>query len=198
MRRRGGGNRRASPVNVRSAAFSPILRTTAFLTVFALLQLLYGAAAGTGVERFVIDQMTVRPAAWFIDLVNPSVQVQPSGPRLRAPGGGIGVLPGCEGADVAFLLMAAMAVAPIRGRQRLIGALVGTVLVFVLNQARVVSLFYAFRIDGSVFELLHGIVAPLMVIIGAGAFFVLWLQWSDACLGSIDQRLRGSTTGRAP
>jgi exosortase family protein XrtM len=151
-------------------------RVVFFLALFATLQLLYGSAKGTWVERLVIDQATVQTAAWLINTLDPAIGVQASGSRLRAPGGGINVLNGCEGTDMAFLMIAAMLVAPQSWRARVAGLLVGTGLVFVLNQARVVTLFYAFRTDKVLFDTLHGIVAPLLLIIGAAAFFMIWLH----------------------
>lgn len=151
-------------------------RAVAFVVLFALMQTLYGAARGTWIERLVIDQLTVQTAAWLIDVADSSVGVEPAGPRLRAPGGGINVLNGCEGTEVLFLMACAMLVAPQSMRARLTGLLVGGAVVFVLNQARVVALFYAFRSDKVVFDMLHGTVAPLLLIIAAAAFFVLWLN----------------------
>lgn len=151
-------------------------RLALFLVLFASLQGLYGAAKDTWLERLVIDRVTVQTAAWLIDAVDPSVGVEPVGPRLRAPGGGINVLGGCEGTEVVFLMIAAMLVAPLSWRARLIGLLAGTAFVFVLNQARVIALFYAFRADKALFDMLHGIVAPLLLIIAAASFFVVWLQ----------------------
>lgn len=156
-------------------------RLAFFLAVFILLQGLYGAAKGTWVERLVIDRATVQTAAWLIDKVDPSVEVAPVGPRLSAPGGGINILNGCEGTEVAFLMVAAMLVAPLSLRARLCGLLVGTLVVFVLNQARVVALFYAFRSDKALFDMLHGIVAPLLLIIATAAFFVIWLDRYAIC-----------------
>ncbi len=100
--------------------------------------------------------------------------VRAEGPRLAAPGGGLVVLAGCEGVDVLLLLTAAMAVAPIPWRARLAGLAAGALLTFVLNQVRVVGLFYAFRMDRELFSMLHGVVAPLAMAVLAGAFFVLW------------------------
>lgn len=151
-------------------------RAAAFVALFALLQTLYGAARGTWVERLVIDQMTVQTAAWLIDAAAPSVGVTAEGSRLRAPGGGINVINGCEGVDVAFLMACAMLVAPQSMRARLGGLLVGSAVVFMLNQARVVGLFYAFRNDRALFDMLHGVLAPLLLIIAAGGFFVVWLN----------------------
>jgi exosortase/archaeosortase family protein len=151
-------------------------RLVFFLAVFATLQGLYEAAKGSWVERLVIDHATVQTAAWLIDTVDPSVGVTPAGPRLRAPGGGINILNGCEGTEAVFLMIAAMLVAPLPLRARLGGLLAGTLVVFVLNQARVVALFYAFRSDKAVFDMLHGIVGPLLLIITAAAFFVIWLN----------------------
>lgn len=147
-----------------------------FLAAFASLQGLYEAAKGSWVERLVIDHATVQTAAWLIDTVDPSVGVTPAGPRLRAPGGGINILNGCEGTEAAFLMIAAMLVAPLSLRARLGGLLAGTLVVFVLNQARVVALFYAFRSDKAVFDMLHGVVGPLLLIVAAAAFFVIWLN----------------------
>lgn len=151
-------------------------RLVFFLAAFASLQGLYEAAKGSWVERLVIDHATVQTAAWLIDTVDPAVGVTPAGPRLRAPGGGINILNGCEGTEAAFLMIAAMLVAPLSLRARLGGLLAGTLVVFVLNQARVVALFYAFRSDKAVFDMLHGVVAPLLLIVAAAAFFVIWLN----------------------
>ena len=151
-------------------------RLVFFLAAFAALQGLYETAKGTWVERLIIDYATVQTAAWLIDTLDPSVGVEPVGPRLRAPGGGLNILNGCEGTEAAFLMIAAMLVAPLSLRARLGGLLAGTLVVFVLNQARVVALFYAFRSDKAVFDMLHGIVAPLLLIVAAAAFFVVWLN----------------------
>jgi exosortase/archaeosortase family protein len=152
-----------------------IWRIVAFLAIFAGLQSLYGAAKGTWVERFVIDRATVKTAAWIIDKADPQVMVQPVGTRLRAPGGGINILNGCEGMDMLCLVIAAMLVAPLAWKAKLAGVVAGTCFIFVLNQARIVALFYSFRANTAVFEMLHGLVAPLILITAAGIFFTLWL-----------------------
>ncbi len=120
-------------------------RLAVFLGIFAALQGIYGAAKGGWFEHLVIDRLTVQSAALVIDYASPELGVEPSGSRLKAPGGGINVLNGCEGMDVVFLITAAMLVAPISWRARLLGILCGTLVVLVLNQARVIALFYAFR-----------------------------------------------------
>lgn len=151
-------------------------RMFGFLLAFGVLQGLYTAGRGGWVERLVIDQITVKPAAWLISLVDSQILVRANGRELSAPGGGIVVLNGCEGTEVLFLLIAAMLTAPLTLRARLAGMLVGAAVVYILNQARVISLFYAFRADKALFEVMHGIVAPMLLIVAAAAFFVLWLQ----------------------
>lgn len=147
-----------------------------FLGSFMLLQWAWSEARGTWVERLVIDQMTVKTAAWLIDTLDPAIGVQAVGSRLKAAGGGLNILNGCEGTEVAFLLACAMLVAPMAWRARLLGLAVGCLLVFVLNQGRVLALFYAFRADRTLFDALHGIIAPLLLILAASAFFLAWLN----------------------
>ncbi len=153
-------------------------RTTIFLAVFALLQGWYSTAArDTWIERMVIDQVTVQSAASLIQSFDPSVGVQPVGPRLHAPGGGINVINGCEGIDVMFLMIAAMLVAPIPMKARLAGMVLGILVTLGLNQIRVIGLFYAYRMDRGVFDMLHGVVAPMLLIVAVAGYFLFWLNW---------------------
>lgn len=153
-------------------------RTAIFLAVFALLQGWYNTAArDTWIERMVIDQITVQSAARLIQSFDPSVGVQPVGSRLHAPRGGINVINGCEGIDVMFLLIAAMLVAPIPMKARLAGMALGILVTLGLNQIRVIGLFYAYRMDRSVFDMLHGVVAPMLLIVAVAGYFLFWLNW---------------------
>jgi exosortase/archaeosortase family protein len=154
-----------------------LARTILYLVIFAALQSLYATTQGTWVEHLVIDRMTVGTAARLIDALDPALGVTADGSRLRAPGGGINILNGCEGTEVVFLLASAMLVAPMTWRRRLLGVAVGTTLVFALNQLRVLTLFYAFRSDRALFDTLHGFVAPLVLIAVTGAFFMVWVEY---------------------
>ena len=151
------------------------LQALLFGTVFFVLQAGYGALRDTWVERLVIDTLTVKTAAWSIRTLTPDVAAEAVGSRLKAPGGGINIINGCEGTEVLFLLYAAFASALLPWRARLTGALAGTALVFLLNQGRVLALFYAYRSDKALFDLLHGTVAPLLLIALSALFFLFWL-----------------------
>ncbi|MCA3130248.1 MAG: archaeosortase/exosortase family protein [Rhodocyclaceae bacterium] len=165
----------ATTARARTGDRPVVLRLMLFLALFASLQGLYGAARGGWVERLFIDHATVQSAAWLIHVADPAVHVRAVGSRVVAPGGGINVLNGCEGADVVFLMIAAMFVAPLPLRARITGILAGVAVVFVLNQARVIALFYASRGDKAAFEWLHGVAGPLVLVTVSAAFFALWL-----------------------
>jgi hypothetical protein len=47
--------------------------------------------------------------------------------------------------------------------------------VFGLNQVRIVALFFANRADRELFALLHGTVAPLLMVAAVALFFTAWM-----------------------
>ena len=151
------------------------LRLAVFAAGFALMQHLYARAAGGALETFIVHHLTVGTAAAILDWADPALGVTARGSRLTAPGGGINVLNGCEGTDVAFLLLSAFLVAPIAWRRRFLGVAVGLALLFVLNQIRVIALFHTVRSAREWFDVLHGTVAPLVLVAATGAFFALWI-----------------------
>ncbi|WP_290906022.1 exosortase/archaeosortase family protein [Aquabacterium sp.] len=154
---------------------APIWRVAlVFLLALAALQGGWSALRGSAAERAVIDQATVGTAVALVNRLTPEVAAQAKGSRIQAAGGGINVLNGCEGTEVLFLLWAALLAAPLSWRWRLQGALLGALWVFALNQLRLLALFYSYRDDRPLFNLLHGLVAPGLLV-AATLLFVAWV-----------------------
>ena len=158
---------------------SLLWRALAFALVFMALQAGWETARGSWLERLWVHELTVRSATVVINLLTPSVQAVPQAARIVAPGGGLNVLFGCEGTDAVFLLTAALLVFSLPMRLRLTGLLIGLVWVFVLNQLRIVALFYAFRSSSGLFDLLHTTAAPLLMVVLTGLFFHLWMEHAN-------------------
>ncbi len=152
-----------------------LVRAFAFVLTFMALQAGWEAARGSWLERLWVHDLTVSSATLLINQLTPEVHAVAKGARITAPGGGLNVLFGCEGTDAVFLLTAALLVFPMSVRARFTGLLAGLVWVFALNQVRIVALFYAFRADAGLFDLLHTAAAPLLMVVLTGLFFHLWL-----------------------
>ena len=65
--------------------------------------------------------------------------------------------------------------APIAWSARGTGVLLGIVLVLAVNQARILSLFYAASVSHHLFDTLHETVAPIAVILVVAGYFYGWL-----------------------
>jgi exosortase/archaeosortase family protein len=153
-------------------------RLLAFLLLFAVLYFALAQAWNAGLSRWVIDFGTVQPAAWLARQLCGDESIVADGSRLASARASVNVLFGCEGTDVSLLLVAAMLAAPATWRDRALGLLAGLCFVFVVNQARLLALFFALRDRRSWFGPLHGLVAPLAVVVAVSAFFLGWLRWT--------------------
>jgi len=154
---------------------SPLRRALIFAAIFGVLQLGWQALSGTVVHRAVVDGATVGVAALLVNALTPAVHAAAVGTTVHAMGGGLNIINGCDGTETWFLLCAALAVAPLKWRARVVGLALGSMLVFVVNQLRILALFYANRNDPEVFNLLHAIVGPIVVILAVASFFYVWM-----------------------
>lgn len=157
----------------------PLRILVLFLVVFLVLQQAWGLCRDTPVERLFIDQITARPAAWAIDLIRPGHGVEARGHSLVSSRGRLNILNGCEGLEALFLLAAAFVAYPFTLRARLLGLGLGIVLIFALNQARIVALWFAFLNDRALFGMLHGTVLPLALVAACLAYFLAFIARHD-------------------
>ncbi len=150
-----------------------------FLACFLVLELAYYASRDTVVERMLIDDATVSPSAALINAINPAESVRAEGHRLVSPTVRLSVLNGCEGTETILLLIAAIIASAARWKHKLIGVLLGTALVYVVNQGRIAGLYYALRYDKLLFDMIHGYIGPTLIVIIAGLFFLWWVNHSQ-------------------
>jgi len=152
-----------------------VVQAFLFILVFTLLQVGWLLVRDHSFGYFIRGEITVKPAVTLINWLSPQIKAIALGNQIIAPGGGLVVKLGCEGVEALFMLIAAIVTAPLSRSAMLKGILLGTLFVYVFNQARMLTLFYAFRADKPLFQLLHGTIAPLALIALAALFFHWWL-----------------------
>lgn len=151
-----------------------------FLILLFGFQMLYQTSRGTAFEHLWIDDMTVQPSAHLITWLTPDEGVVAQGHRLLSPYVRLSVLNGCEGTEVILLLTAALLALRLDWQRKLLGIILGGLLVYTANQLRIITLYYCLRFDRTLFDILHGTVAPIAVILIAALFFFYWVSHGTA------------------
>ncbi len=167
---------RAQDSAIRAGYRRSLVFVALFLVYFFALQLGYSHAHDGAFARFFIETMTVKPSVWTINLLTPQEAVTAQAHRLVSPQARLSVLNGCEGVEAMFMLGAAILAFAASWRHKIMGAVLGLTLVYGLNQARIVSLYYLWRFDRDGFNVLHGVIGPTLIIVGSSLFFLWWAQ----------------------
>lgn len=161
---------------------SPWRSVILFTLVFVLLQWAWIASRASWIERLVVHEATAPPAAALVRFITPEIPAKAVAASIKAPGGGLNILNGCEGTEVMFLLMAAFAAVRMPWKHRAVTLPLGIGFVFVINQARILALFYAYRADRALFDTLHTAVLPALLVALAAGYFYAALHYSQSRL----------------
>jgi len=170
----GGGSAEQAPANRTPRPLWRIVLI--FVLVFGIEQFGWNAAKGGVVEWAVIHVGTVLPATAAVTLITPGIEARAQGASIKAPGGGLNILNGCDGMEVMFLLVAAFLAIRMDLKARLVGLVLGIGLVFMANQVRILALFYAFRADRALFDVLHTTVLPVVLVSIVALYFYAFLH----------------------
>lgn len=146
-----------------------------FISVFLLLEFAWERSRGTAIERVVIDHVTVVPAAWWLNRLWPEQVVSAVGHSLVASTARLNILNGCEGLEIYFLLAAAFLSYPLSIGRRVLGIGGGALLIYILNQLRILALWQVQRTQPDLFGWLHGMIFPLLFLAISFVFFLSFL-----------------------
>jgi exosortase/archaeosortase family protein len=149
------------------------------ILVFTSLQIGWQSIRDTSAEYLVIHDGIVVPGVTVVNLLTPRIHAEAIGFVMKGAGQSLAIQNGCAGMEALFLLLAAFCVVSLSPRMRLMGCLLGGVVVFVVNLARILLLFYAASADDTLFGPLDTIFAPITVVLLVGWYFYAWLAYSS-------------------
>ena len=145
-----------------------------FFLIFALLTGAFELSRGTAFERFVVEDLVLKPSVGVINALMPHDAVTLNGRTLTTDRTSLRITRGCEGIEILLMLAAGMLAFPASWRHRMIGLAWGVMLSELLSVSRIVALHYTLRHHPQAWESLHGLILPLAPIALVGIFYLRW------------------------
>lgn len=116
----------------------------------------------------------VSPGAAIIEWFAPDEGVQGQGNRLFSPRASLEIVRGCDGSGLLFLLSAAIIAFAAPIRRKLLGLTGALVLIYLLNQLRIVGLYFVAAYRQHWFVSLHAYFIPMFLVLVCVAYFAWW------------------------
>lgn len=146
-----------------------------FVGIYSLLEAIYFTVPNDFLRDVVYHRGIVAVGADIIHLITPQDLVVTNANKLQSGTVTLEIIRGCDGAGVAFLLISAILIFPATWSRKLAGLLAASALVFVLNQMRIVGLYYIVAYDKAWFFPVHTYFAPTLMIAVSCIFFAWWV-----------------------
>ena len=157
---------------------SPQIRFVAlFIILYALMHFGYLAVPIEYLINFVYRWGINEPAALVINAITSADTVRVEGHRLISKTAILEIVRGCDGSGVFFIMSSAILAFTASPRFKAWGVLSGLVLIYLLNQTRVVVLYFVVSNKPDWFTPLHTYYIPTLLIIIMCCFFIWWLDW---------------------
>lgn len=149
-----------------------------FPAIFAALHFVYFALPDNFLRQGVHYYGIVWPAAALLNFFAPNEGVSAEDGSLQSARASLEIVRGCDGAGVIFLLAAGMIASSAGLKQKLLGILGGVTLIYVLNELRVIVLYFVVAYRSEWFGPLHNYFVPMLMIVTSILFFLWWATWA--------------------
>jgi exosortase H (IPTLxxWG-CTERM-specific) len=143
----------------------------------ALLFLTFAALRSSTLTTYLVlpfATLIARLCAAILDLLGAGVSLR--GTVITGPGVALEVIDKCSAIYEIGIFWAAVIAYPARMKPKVLGAVLGAVMIFVLSLLRVLSLFYIGRYVPTLFEKAHIYVGQSFLII---LIALLWIYWVE-------------------
>ena len=151
-----------------------------FLVCFGVLAVAFEASRGTAFERAVVERGIVAPTAGVLRVISPGVRADVPRRRIISGAARLHVTRGCEGVETLLLLVAAVLAFPASAKRRMLGLLLGSLLVYALTVARLGALVITLRYWPDGWEAMHGLLMPLAPVVVIAIYFFQWSRLASA------------------
>lgn len=146
--------------------------------LYGLMHFGYHKVNDSTLSQTIYPTIIGEPAAKVIALITPDRSVQIRDNKILSSKATLNIVRGCDGSGVWFMLLAAVLGFGATIRQTIVGLILGTLTVYIINQIRIVGLFYLVEWDRTLFPVVHTYYAPTLIVFLIAGFFLLWTRWT--------------------
>lgn len=144
-----------------------------FIAIYGVLQFLYFQIPDKVLINDIYYHGIVSVSADIINLFTDE-NVTASENKLSSSKAILVIIRGCDGAGSIFLLIAAILAFSATVKDKLVGVIAGVALLYIINQIRIIGLYFIVAYKETYFLPVHTYFAPTLVIILSGLFFIWW------------------------
>ena len=126
------------------------------------------------VKPLVVDTLHVAVGSKIINILTPEEKTYVEKDTIRSSVVTLTIERGCEGVE-GFLLIAAAICAFYAGiRQKIIGIILGFIIMYSANLTRIIGIYYTLKYKPALFDVMHVYVGQTYVIFIGLIFFIVW------------------------
>jgi exosortase family protein XrtM len=150
-----------------------------FILVFVCGQGLYYLSKNY-TAPLVIHKLNADVSSYIINWIHPSERTTVHKNEIRAVGFRMIIEEGCEGTEGIILVCAALIAYQMSLITKIAGIVFGTLLLYISNLIRIVTLYYSLKYKPELFDILHMYIGQSFYIFVGAVFFILWIHVAAA------------------
>jgi len=132
---------------------------------------------------FLVHTLTASVSSTIINTLTPGELTQTQGAVISSEHHAIDISEGCEGIEGILLLTSAILAFYAGIRAKILGIVAGSLVLYVSNLVRITALFYIFKYNPKLFDVMHVFVGQTFIIFVGIIFFIFWIT---TCAGTDD------------
>ena len=160
-------------------SFRPRWFITCFLVLYVVFHGLYFLVPDKVLREVVYPYGLGHLSVAAINSISPNAHARAELNSVKSPRAQLDIVRGCDGSGVLFIVAAATLAFATSFKRKLVGVLLGTILVYVINQIRIVGLYFVVANKIEWFPFLHTYVAPTLIILLVCIYFSWWTKWAS-------------------
>jgi len=150
-----------------------------FSVSYTIFILLYFMVPDSFLSEVIYNKVIVSVSSDIINLFAPVEGTIAVGNRLVSSNTTLEIVRGCDGAGATFLLMAAVLAFSASLKEKIVGLVGALALVYVINQFRLIGIYFIVAYEYDWFQIVHSYLAPTIIIIINCIFFLWWVKWTS-------------------
>ena len=145
-----------------------------FILVFLVLQIAnYSIRSYT--SPLLVHTLTAGVSSRIINFITPGEKSFARGAIIGSGTFTIAIAQGCEGTEGILLVTAALCAFNMWIRWKIVGILVGSLVMYMANLARTIGLYYTLKYRPDMFDLAHMYIGQTVIIFVGILFFMTWI-----------------------